>query len=45
LPNSFNRLYISTRDGKQVRVERWDYQAQTRRFVLGVHFELKWPSG
>lgn len=45
LPNSFNRLYISTRDGKQVRVERWDYQAQTRRFVLGVHFDLKWPSG
>lgn len=44
LPNSFNRLYFNNRDGKQVRVERWDYQPQCCRFALSAHFDLKWPT-
>ncbi|SEJ42413.1 3',5'-cyclic AMP phosphodiesterase CpdA [Azotobacter beijerinckii] len=43
LPNSFNRLYLSSAQGKQARVERWDYHAPSGRFALGAHFDLHWP--
>ncbi len=43
-PNSFNRLYLDCRDGKQVAVERWDYQGDLSngQFVIGERFELDW---
>jgi len=43
-PNSFNRIVITGGPQKQVRVERWDYQAQLDRFLLGSRFDLHWPA-
>lgn len=44
-PNSFNRIIITSNPQKQVRVERWDYEVQSDRFLLGSHFDLEWPVG
>jgi len=43
-PNSFNHLYLDSRAGKQVSVERWDYRGDGAhgQFVLGERFELDW---
>jgi 3',5'-cyclic AMP phosphodiesterase CpdA len=39
-PNSFNRIITTSGPHKQVRVERWDYQAQLDEFQLASHFDL-----
>jgi 3',5'-cyclic AMP phosphodiesterase CpdA len=43
-PNSFNRLDLDSRAGKQVAVERWDYQGDEAygQFVLGERLALDW---
>ncbi|MET1078054.1 MAG: metallophosphoesterase [Pseudomonas sp.] len=44
-PNSFNRLYLDTRAGKQARVERWDYQdTEGGVFAIGATYALAWPA-
>ena len=43
-PNSFNRLDLDSRAGKQVALERWDYHGDEAdgQFVLGERLALDW---
>ena len=43
-PNSFNRLDLDSRAGKQVAMERWDYHGDEAdgQFVLGERLALDW---